>query len=159
MSSRTEWSTSSLWWTLQSTSWVCSTNPTTILHKKPTARQMSSSQCSIFGIQRWVEFKTLSINQLWIYQASAWASKKSKEFKAYVRSTGEFGDVGFKSQGKKKTEVWSSWVMSWKHVKLSLQFDALHLKAVTRHCHFGFVVYHGGQSDPKPSSCLLLLCW
>ena len=42
------------------------------------------------------------------YQASAWASKKSKEFKAYVRSSGEFGDVGFKSEGKKKTEVWSS---------------------------------------------------
>ena len=38
-------------------------------------------------------------------QASNWASKKSREFKAYVRREGEFGDVGFQSQGKKKTEV------------------------------------------------------
>ena len=39
-------------------------------------------------------------------QASNWASKKSREFKAYVRgSEGEFGDVGFESQGKEKTEV------------------------------------------------------
>jgi len=46
-----------------------------------------------------------SMFRIWNPEASSWATKKSKEFKAYVRSEGEFGDVGFESQGKKKTEV------------------------------------------------------
>lgn len=47
-----------------------------------------------------------SMFRIWNPEASNWASKKSREFKTYVRgSEGEFGDVGFESQGKEKTEV------------------------------------------------------
>ena len=38
-------------------------------------------------------------------QASNWASKKSREFKAYVRSSGEFGHLGFESKGVKEIQV------------------------------------------------------
>ena len=141
MPSRTEWSTSSLWWTLQSTSWVCSTNPMTILHKKLTAQRMSSSRCSIFGIQRWAEKVP--------FQPSLNLSGKRMGFKEEQGIQGLCEEQrrvwGHRLQKSRKEKDWGVVIMSWKHVELSLQFTALYLKAVTRHCHFDFVVYHGGK--------------
>lgn len=46
-----------------------------------------------------------SMFNIWNPEASNWASKKSREFKAYVRSRGEFGHLGFESKGVKENQV------------------------------------------------------
>ena len=62
-------------------------------------------------------------------QASNWASKKSREFKAYVRGKGEFGDVGFESQGKEKTEVQHLSLFRWKCICVAF-YCSIYLRAV-----------------------------